>query len=144
MIWLKRPTGSDREWLYWARINPHWASVAANGREITYSDHLRWWDSGPHDLWMVMRDGKRVGMVELERKHGLDVSISVGVISEECRKGIGPEAIKMACTMAKQEWPGCSVVADIAPDNWRSRSAFTKAGFGADPTGSPEFRRWVL
>jgi UDP-2,4-diacetamido-2,4,6-trideoxy-beta-L-altropyranose hydrolase len=101
---------------------PDVRAVSRTQEDVPLSDHARWFARRLRSLdpvWIVEENGDPVGIVRLD-----GARISIALAAEVRGRGIGREAIAIACQRANQP-----VVAEVASENTASRRCFEACGF---------------
>ena len=138
MTSLRPATAADsarlREW----RNDPETIAASLSGRGVEAEEHHAWLtrvlDDPGERLFIVESEGEPVGQVRLERLDGETLELHIGLAAEARGRGLGREALEVAC----QEAGGETVTARVLRDNERSLRAFAAAGFHERSRGERE------
>jgi len=100
---------------------------------IEEGGHRAWFNRVLQDenikLFIGISDGERMGQVRFNID-GTVAKISVSVSPELIGKGFGPVLIREGCRNMFENTGVKRIIAEIRPENERSRKAFQSAGFG--------------
>ncbi len=108
----------ERVWRW--NCAPDVRAVSRSTEPVPYADHVRWYLRRLGDpLWIVEAAGVPVGVVRVSA--GV---MSVALDTAARGRGIGKQAIRLACAMSTTP-----IDAEIAAANVASRAAFATCGF---------------
>ncbi len=131
-----RPAGrEDVDLLFdWVNRPEKLATALRTTAPIPRDEHEAWFVARLADpdagIWIALdATGAPVGQARLERRdNALEVDLFVVPAWREL--GAASVILDAARGEAARRWPGLPLVARIRPDNWPSRRAFVKAGYG--------------
>ena len=109
---------------------------SSSRRRITAEEHARWFERVLTQreplVFVVEHRSEAVGLVRFDRLAAAESAvISVFLLEGHTGQGIGVEAIRLGCEMARETWPVRRIVACVRQENRPASAAFQKAGFGA-------------
>lgn len=136
-----RPAGPNDCRAVWQWKNePEARRLGFITRYIPWEEHLAWFTrrmAGPERmLWMIEADGEAVGWIRIDRDEAGDGAASIALAPEARGRGVGAQAIALACARFVAEGGAGRVEALIRSENERSARAFQRAGFV--PAGTRE------
>ena len=130
---LRPATPDDTQRIFEWRNDPWIVSLSTSQRTVAFAEHRQWMqkvlEGGQHLLFVIEPEsGLATGTVRVERRNSQAV-ITIYLLRQFTRQGLGVHAIREACVKAFARWPVESIHAYIRRDNQSSVSAFSKAGF---------------
>jgi RimJ/RimL family protein N-acetyltransferase len=133
-ITLRRATLSDRAKVLAWRNDPWLVSLSASQRTVGEQEHARWFSrvlSDPNALLLVIESGGNdIGTVRIDKADETRAFLTVYLLRQFTRQGLGTAAIREAVRRAFDIWPHLEGIhARIRTGNAGSVSAFRKAGF---------------
>ena len=101
---------------------------------IPRAEHEAWFASrlaSPEaEIWIALdAGGAPVGQARLEKRDGA-LEVDLFVVPAARGHGAASVILELLRGEAAKRWPGLPLIARIRPDNWSSRRAFAKAGYG--------------
>lgn len=109
---------NDRLFIYALRNSEQIREVSNNPKPITWLEHCEWFNEHYKNTYIIFEGDKRIGVY-----HIIDGYISLYIAPEHQNKGYG----RLVLESLKQP-----LKASIKPDNYKSLTLFTKAGFKFD------------
>lgn len=130
---LRPVVEADCELLWrWAN-DPVARDASFDSRSISWSDHVNWFRARRTDprsrIYVIEVSDQPVGVVRFERSTDGEAVVSVNIAPAARGRGLGPKALRQACTRVAEEDAVSSVIAYIKVDNVASVRAFAQAGF---------------
>jgi UDP-2,4-diacetamido-2,4,6-trideoxy-beta-L-altropyranose hydrolase len=126
-----RAEDSERLWLW--RNDPQTRLMAISSDPIAWIDHRQWFATIMADpatwLMIVEQDGNPAVMIRFDRSDDRHAVVSINVAPIARSRGLGRQALAMACSRYRKR--NCKVVllAHIYDNNPASMRIFTKTGF---------------
>lgn len=133
MLHLRRADDKDSEPLWLWRNDPFSRAMATSAAPIPWPGHARWFDrimSDPNtELLIAERDGTALAMVRFDVVGTREALVSINVAPAARGKGIGRDALSMACARYLARNGDMTLLADIHVTNAASVHIFTGVGF---------------
>lgn len=120
--------------LIWQWANqPSTRSASFESAAIPWEGHQQWYAAklaDPRCMLLLLQTGagQPIGMVRIDEAEDSG-TISINLVEQSHRRGLGTQAIRLASRRFFQERPANRIHAYIRPDNVASLRAFTKAGY---------------
>lgn len=112
---------------------PEIVALGTSQRSVTWDEHLRWFEEtvrGSHRaLFLIIEGEQPIGIVRFDREDEADCVVSTYLIQPARGRGLGVQALRLACRSLFQQWRVDRVLAFVRMENAVGRSAFLKAGF---------------
>ena len=132
-ITLRRACRDDSADLLAWRNDPDTRVNSRNTAEIAQASHESWLDKALNDanrrIWIVERDGRKIGTVSAVRTASAEVELSITVAPEMRGRGESGGMIRSAVLESMTEWPDVVIRAVVRVENAASRRAFERCGF---------------
>lgn len=133
---LKIRSATDEDCrLLWEWVNdPEVRALAFESNPITWEAHIAWFRRkrfGENSyMYVVMdQDDCPIGQVRFDVQADGRAETDISIAREQCGRGYGVEALRIACAHLFRTAPVRWIVAHMKPDNAASIRAFEKAGF---------------
>lgn len=132
---LRPATPEDADRVFTWRNDPWIVSLSTSRSTVAWREHQAWFgqmmDRSCHLLFIVNdAEGTPSGTVRVDRTVPGEAVITIYLMRDYTGRGMGPQAIALACRAAHEMWPDLiQVMARIRADNGPSIKAFTRAGF---------------
>lgn len=138
---LRAAAPSDSRFIWETNNTPDVRRVSHAAADISWDEHTAWFarhlDDPDSRIFLAEAGGAARGVIRF-RREGSTATISIALTAASRGRGLGAEAIRRGCRLARAAWPIERVVATIQPENVASRQAFRHAGFveaGPAPDG---------
>ena len=121
--------------LLWEWANdPLVRAHAFSSAPIPWEEHLEWFKRkqvDPNCTFYILMDseGRPAGQVRFDRQPDGGAEIDISLASHQRGRGIGTQALMLACESFLESRKGRRVVGFIKPENIASIRIFEKAGF---------------
>jgi UDP-2,4-diacetamido-2,4,6-trideoxy-beta-L-altropyranose hydrolase len=134
---LRLATSLDCRRLFEWRNHPQIIATTTSGKGVNPIEHRQWFEDlltrADRRLYIVEIDGTPAGQTRFDARPDGYCVISVYLIPEFGRRGLGVAAIRLGCDLIFQMWSAKGVLAYVRPDNPEGQRAFLRAGFRAVP-----------
>jgi UDP-2,4-diacetamido-2,4,6-trideoxy-beta-L-altropyranose hydrolase len=130
-VTLRLAEADDEDWLLQLQARPETRRYAINPTVPSLSEHASWMKrmlaSADSLLSLVEHDGKRCGMVRLDRLAGQATAFQVSIAIDPALhgRGIATAALKLT----RRAFPKAELVATVLRGNSASQSLFERAGY---------------
>ncbi len=133
VIELRRAGGEDCLDLYQWRNSPEVRKLSHNTCEITYEEHVKWFNSSLDNpsrvIYIALSGGQKIGQIRFDEEMDKTAIISITVKPEERGKGYGTEIIRKGTSRYLLDKGNRRIIAEIKAENAASIRAFEKAGY---------------
>jgi RimJ/RimL family protein N-acetyltransferase len=145
---LRNARPDDMRRVFEWRNLPEVVAWGAVPHTVTWQEHQRWFETvlagGGHLLMIVMHEAREIGVVRFDRSSPVEAVISIYLVPDRVGRGLGVDAIRLACERIFAAWDVAQIAAHTRKDNRPAIRAFQKAGFtGGEPSGE-DLLGWTL
>ncbi|MSQ82853.1 MAG: GNAT family N-acetyltransferase [Myxococcales bacterium] len=131
-VQLRRATPADAHAVWRWNNHPSVRAVSLSTAEIAWPDHQTWFATKVADpqcrMWIITLDGAPSGIVRIDRR-GCSGTVSIAIDPAARGQGVGPAALRQACSRYFGETGDNLIEAGILADNIASLKAFAAVGF---------------
>lgn len=126
-------TMADARRLFEWRNDPFIWSRGSSQRCVAWEEHIAWFEASLSNsqrlLFLIEQGDVPVGMARFDLEGDATCVISAYLAQEHVGRGIGVQAIRLACSAAFGRWPVQEIHAFVRSDNSYGLRGFKKAGF---------------
>jgi RimJ/RimL family protein N-acetyltransferase len=137
---LRSAVLEDAERIYLWRNDPFIVARSSSQRTVDWNEHLLWFSEALRNnarlILIVQLENCPIGLVRFDRYDAMSAVISVYLMEKHTGRGYGLEVIRRGCRTVFERWDVSRVTAHVRSDNAPAQSAFMKAGFCSDSSGS--------
>jgi len=133
-ISLKKADFLDIEFLWYLRNQPDVYKYSRKNRAASWKEHIDWilpiiLGTAPKDLFVIKRGLLPIGQIRFDCLPNEKAEISISILKEFRRKGVGLKSCKKAINLLKKTKKVKIILAEVQKDNISSQKFFEKLKF---------------